>query len=76
MTQQPTFERHERVKCPRIPDCPGHCTLCLKPIDDCKGHDPSRYERFSMSREPRPCLDQPRAAAKLAADDGANYNVL
>ena len=73
---QPSFERHERPKCPRIPDCPGHCALCLKPSDECQGHDPSRYARFSMSREPRPCLDQPRAKVQSYAAEGENYNVL
>ena len=57
---QPAFERHERVKCSRIPDCPGHCTLCLKPVDECRSHDPARYERFGMSKEPARCPDQPR----------------
>lgn len=57
---QPAVERNERPKCPRSPDCPGHCTLCLKPMDECKSHDPARYERFGMSKEPARCPDQPR----------------
>lgn len=75
MTQDNIIQRHQRPVCPRAPECPGHCTLCLKPIDNCNGHDPARYERFGMSREPTRCYDNPAEKPKPdpeTPEDGDN----
>ena len=70
-------ERRPRPKCELIPDCPGHCGVCLKPKPECHGHDPSRYTRFSIPTEPIPCPDQPRPQPKLTQNQpDTEYNVL
>lgn len=75
MLQETPLQRHTRPVCPRAPDCPGHCALCLKPSDECKGHDPARYERFGMSREPVRCYDQPRPKPARTEPEESSWQI-
>ena len=49
--------------------------MCLKPSDECKGHDPARYERFGMSREPVRCYDQPRPKPARTEPEESSWQI-